>query len=168
MSTPSWRPNEAGRPAGRSGGRGEAGFTLVEMVIAAALAAALFVVLARTISSATRGFDRQALRSGLYQGGRAAQDRMARELRTGGTPVIGSGEIEFPVDTDGDDVEDSVVRFARAGDRIVRQMNGGPEEILLDRVASLSFQGEDLTVIRIRLADGDTQVDLRTAVRHAN
>jgi hypothetical protein len=35
-------------------------------------------------------------------------------------------------------------------------------------VASLVFQGDDLTVIRIGMADGDARIDLRTAVRHEN
>ena len=165
MSTRSWRPTDA-RRARR--GLGAGGFTLIEVVIAAALAAAIFVVLARTISGAARGYDRQALRSELFQSGRAAEDRITRELRTGGTPVIGPEEIVFPFDADGDDEPDSILRFARVDGRILRQVNGGPEEILAEKVTSLSFQGEDLTVIRIRMAEEETLVDLRTAVRHEN
>lgn len=165
MCTRSWRPTDA-RRAGR--GRGAGGFTLIEVVIAAALAAAIFALLARTISGAARGYDRQALRADLFQSGRAAEDRITRELRTGGTPVIGPEEIEFPFDADGDDEPDSVLRFARVDGRILRQVNGGPEEVLAEKVASLSFQGEDLTVIRIRMAEGETELDLRTAVRHEN
>jgi hypothetical protein len=81
--------------------------------------------------------------------------------------VIGDEEIR-PFDADGDDEPDDLLRFARVDGRILRQVNGGAEEILAEKVASLSFQGEDLTVIRIRMADGETEIDLRTAVRHEN
>jgi Tfp pilus assembly protein PilW len=140
----------------------------VEVVIAAAVGAALFLVLAQVIAGAAQGYERQAARAELFQNGRAAQDRITRELRAGGTPVIGPDEIRFPFDANGDDVLDSTMRFARVDGRILRQVNDGPEEVLAEGVASLSFEGTDLTVIRIGMADQDWEVDLRTAVRHAN
>ena len=169
MSTRSWQRSRA-RETGPPGGRrvAAAGFTLLEVVIAAAVAATLFIVLARAIAGAAQGYERQSLRAELFQNGRAAEDRITRELRMGGTPVIGPEEIAFPFDADGDDVPESTLRFARVDGRIVRQVNGGPEEILAERVAALSFEGTDLTLVRIRMADQGWEVDLRTAVRHAN
>jgi Tfp pilus assembly protein PilW len=148
--------------------RGTGGFTLIEAVLALALTASLFGVLAQVLSGAAEGYARQADRADLYQMGRVAQDRMAREMRAGGTPTIGAGEIVFSTDSDGDDVLDATTRFALEEGGIVRQRGSGPAEVLAEHVAALEFEGTDVTAIRIRLQRDGTSVELRTAVRHAN
>jgi Tfp pilus assembly protein PilW len=156
------------RRGSREARRGTGGFTLIEAVLAMALTASLFGVLAQVLSRAAEGYARQADRADLYQMGRVAQDRIARELRAGGTPTIGEGEIVFASDSDGDDVLDATTRFALEAGGIVRQRGTGPAEVLAEHVAALDFEGTELTTIRIRLQRDGTSVELRTAVRHAN
>ena len=163
MCTRSWRTTSA--DASECGPRG---FTLLEVVIAVSLAAALFAVLARVLSESIRSYNRQEARSELFQNGRVALDRITRELRAGGVPTITTGEIIFPYDSNGDNVLDATMRFALEAEQLVRQKDTDPEEVLAETVASLTFEGTDLTTVRITLSDAGETVNLRAAVRHAN
>jgi prepilin-type N-terminal cleavage/methylation domain-containing protein len=158
----------AAQSAALPSGAAPGGYTLLEVLIAVSLAAALFAVLARVLSESVRSYDRQATRSELFQNGRVALDRITRELRAGGVPSIMPGEIIFPYDSNGDDVLDATRRFALEGDRLIRQKDTEPEEILAEKVASITFEGTDLTTIRLTLSNGGETVNLRTAVRHEN
>lgn len=153
------------RPTDR---RRDAGFTLLEVVIAGALTATLFIVLAQALVKGIRSYDQQDVRAELYQMGRVALDRTTRELRAGGLPVVTAETLTFPFDSDGDDVFDAVRRYEKDGDRLMRRTDADPPEILAEKVDSILFSGEDFTTIAIVLKDGEEVVELRTGVRHAN
>lgn len=161
------RPTEAGGRAPARAAR-SGGFTLLEVVIAAALTATLFLVLAQVLVKGVRTYDQQEVRAELYQTGRVALDRISRDLRAGGDPVVTSGSVTFPFDSDGDDVLDAVRRYEQDGDRLVRITDADPPEIIADKVDSVLFSGEDLTTVSIVMKDGAERVELRTGVRHAN
>jgi prepilin-type N-terminal cleavage/methylation domain-containing protein len=169
VSTRSWLiTKQPARSAALPRGAAPGGYTLLEVLIAVSLAAALFAVLARVLSESVRSYDRQEARSELFQNGRVALDRITRDLRAGGVPSIMPGEIVFPYDSNGDDVLDATRRFALEGDRLIRQKDTEPEEVLAEKVASITFGGTDLTTIQLTLSEGGETVNLRTAVRHAN
>lgn len=146
----------------------DAGFTLLEVVIAGALTATLLIVLAQALVKGMATYNQQEIRAELYQMGRVALDRTTRDLRAGGLPVVAAESVEFPFDSNGDDVFDSVRRYEKDGDRLVRQTDAGPPEILAEKIDSVLFAGEDFTTIEIALKDGDESVVLRTGVRHEN
>lgn len=148
--------------------RAARGFTLLEVIIAASLTAALLSVVAHTLVRAVNIHQRQVVRSELLQNGQVALDRITRELRTGGAPVIEPGAITFPVDTDGDDVFDALLRFEKSGDQIRRQQDAETPQVLAEKVASLTFSGTDLTTVNIVLEDEGESMTFQMAVRHEN
>jgi prepilin-type N-terminal cleavage/methylation domain-containing protein len=166
--TRSWRTIDC-----RSKERGEGlfskgGFTLLELVIAAALTGVVFVMVAQALAQGVKAYNRQDTRSELFQMGRVALDRISRELRSGGAPTVAPSEISFPFDSDDDDVFDATLRFSKSGDQIQRQVDAEPVQVLAEEVSTLSFEGVDLTTIRLVLESGEERVELQTAVRHAN
>ena len=108
------------------------------------------------------------VRSELVQNGQVALDRIARELRMGGVPVIEPGAITFPVDTDGDDLFDALLRFEKSGDQIRRQQGAETPRILAEKVASLTFTGTALTTVNLVLEDEGESMTFQMAVRHEN
>ncbi|MDP3937787.1 MAG: prepilin-type N-terminal cleavage/methylation domain-containing protein, partial [Deltaproteobacteria bacterium] len=66
----------------------DAGFTLLEVVIAGALTATLLIVLAQALVKGMATYNQQEIRAELYQMGRVALDRTTRDLRAGGLPVV--------------------------------------------------------------------------------
>jgi Tfp pilus assembly protein PilW len=163
-STRSPRRIDPRRRAFRSAG----GFTLLETIIALTLTATIFVVLAQALVKGIGTYNQQEIRAELYQMGRVALDRMTRDIRAGGTPAVDAESVTFPFDSNGDGAFDSVRRYEKDGDRLTRQTNAEPPEVLAEKVDSILFAGEDFTTIDIVLVDGGERVELRTGVRHEN
>lgn len=108
------------------------------------------------------------MRAELFQNGRVAVDRIVRELRAGGEPVLEPTAITFPIDTTEDDVFDALLRFEQIGDRIERTQDAQPPQTVAEKIDSVTFGGTDLTTIQLTLKEGNETVTLRSAVRHAN
>jgi type IV pilus assembly protein PilW len=149
----------------------ERGFTLVELLIAMALAGIVLGALGSTFLSLQKAYDVQEQISEMVQTTRAAMDMMTREVKMAGydpnpasAGVVGitydTGQLQILADlngdgetdgtsTDDDDNEEIIYSYDDANDQIDRDTGGG------DQPFAENIQTFDFKYLK---ADGVTQV----------
>ena len=139
-----------------SGGRGQGGFSLIELMISVLLVGIVSLALGSAFVGIKQGFDSRDIETELVQGARVALDLMAREIRMAGydpTGTAGAGiasadasTIRITADYNGDgDVTDAdedltYSLYTTSGvQRLGRKSGAGNNEAVADYVESLSF-----------------------------
>lgn len=142
-------------------GRGRGGFTLLELVLAAALMAVLFVGMQSAVMIASKAIPAASAAVDFTAQG-AALDRLALDLSYAKTiSRTAPGAIAITVsDRDGDAADDTIAYSwsGTSGDPFQRQFNSGtPEDILAGVVAiSLNVPTEVVTGARSYVEGGET------------
>lgn len=126
-----------------SGSRGEAGFTLIELVVGTVIAATLMVGIGSTMLISVRALPQDDSASSVTLRASPIVDQFAMELQNAVTINSRSATmVDFTVaDRDGDDVVETL-RWewsGTAGDPLTRQYNGADPVALLEGVQALTL-----------------------------
>ena len=153
--------------------RQEAGFTLVEMLVASAIALALIGVTVALVTSALSSEPRTASRSGQIEAGRVMLERVTRELREGCmvTQADGNGrKLEVYMECEGD----ASITYDCSGDTCYRNEDG--DSVLMvdgldgDNWDVFTLTGDNYVEVQLRFprAEGGEAVTLSDGVAMCN
>jgi prepilin-type N-terminal cleavage/methylation domain-containing protein len=140
--------------------RRQEGLTLIEMLMATALSAVVFMVLYTILGAAIDAFEVGQVRSSAVQGGRVALSQLVSELRYARTIYIaGSDQVNILRLRETAALDSQVVhyRFDAANGTLTREEDLGGALDILDDVTSLSFTYRDASLVS--LASPQTSLD---------
>jgi prepilin-type N-terminal cleavage/methylation domain-containing protein len=119
--------------------RRERGFTLVEAVIVIVLVGIMAALGGLMLTTAFRSYLLGRDISVADAHGRVAVERMVRELAAARSATAGDLNIGVANEIAFTDTGGTVIHYARAGNQLTRDENGGPARLLADNVTALTF-----------------------------
>ena len=156
-----------GRPGKHLLGRGERGFTLVELMIAAFLSTIVMFAIGTMLVTKQRYWDRTSAKLTMIREASAAMGRMSRELRTAKRDSVFVYGDSVQIWKNG-----ACVRFRREGaDLVLRE--GASAVYLVDNTLdslyfSYAFSDSSAIGVHLGMADGEAETQLGTIVGMRN
>jgi Tfp pilus assembly protein PilW len=147
------------RGPGRPVLRGNGGFTLTELMIAAGLSIAVIAAVVVAYSGTVRSWQTTAAYANIQREASLAIEVMSRSIRPGSNVVIGAGGDSLAVVLNTGSTDSTIALFTLNDDGSIVDINGG---VVTTRVDSLGFSSADQKSVNIDLVLRD---DIGTAQR---
>lgn len=128
--------------------RGDGGFTLTELMIAAGLSVAVIAAVVVAYSGTVRSWQTTAAYANIQREASLAVEVMARSIRPGSNVVIGSGGDSLAVVLNTGSGDSTIAAFTLDEDGRIVDINGS---VVTTRVDSLGFSSADQKTVNIDL-----------------